>query len=151
MHDTGGKDHDLSSLRTDGTSGVRVIFLQTKTQLNVHETKCLNLQASEIGSTVATSETAVAAAARADAAEIALSEALESVEELEARCARAQARELQAGRQAATRVEELKRELEEVTENGPKVSSTARVCVFSSQQQHIEVPIADKIHGEPKV
>lgn len=65
-----------------------------------------------------------AAESRAAAAETALSEALEAVEELETRCASAQAREAEVGREASARVDELVQELQEATENGPKVATT---------------------------
>lgn len=73
--------------------------------------------------TVAATAAAAAAESRAAAAETALSEALEAVEELEARCASAQAREVEAGREASARVDELAQELQEATENGPKVAT----------------------------
>lgn len=64
-----------------------------------------------------------AAEARAAAAEAALSKALEAVEELESRCAQAQAREREVERKSAAQMEVLKREWEEATSNGPKASS----------------------------
>ena len=67
-----------------------------------------------------------AAAARAARAETALSEALEAVEDLEARCASAQARELEAKRGAQARIDELIGQLEEADGNGAKVSNGRR-------------------------
>lgn len=63
-----------------------------------------------------------AAEARAAASEAALSEALTAVEELESRCAQAQARELEIERESAAQIEALKRKWEEATSNGPKAS-----------------------------
>lgn len=59
-------------------------------------------------------------------AQKALSEALEAVEHLEARCASAQARELQVTHEAAVRIRELVRELEEANSNGAKVNRRCR-------------------------
>eukprot|EP00903_Cladosiphon_okamuranus_P011234 g10598.t1 len=73
----------------------------------------------------ATATAAAAAAARAAKAETALSEALEAVEELEARCAAAQARESEAVRQADARVEELVRERDEANGQGAKAALRA--------------------------
>lgn len=50
-----------------------------------------------------------------------MSEALEAVEDLKARCASAQARELQVTHEAAVRIRELVRQLDEANDNGPKV------------------------------
>lgn len=66
--------------------------------------------------------TATTAAARAMATEVNLSQALKAVAELKARCALAQARQSQVERESTVRVDKLKRELEEATENGPKAS-----------------------------
>lgn len=73
------------------------------------------------GAGAAAATATAVAVAKATAAEAALSDALSAVKELEARCAQAQARQLEAVRQASSRVDELTRELEEANENGPKV------------------------------
>lgn len=76
-----------------------------------------------IAESAATTAAATAAAVRRAAhAEAALATALEEAEELESRCALAQARESEAKREANERVNELARELEEANDHGPQVT-----------------------------
>ncbi|CAM9928424.1 unnamed protein product [Scytosiphon promiscuus] len=67
-------------------------------------------------------ENATAESGEANDAEKALLAALEMVADLETRCATAQARESQVAHEAAARVGELVRELEEANNNGSKAS-----------------------------
>lgn len=64
-----------------------------------------------------------AAEARATKTEAALNEALEAVEELEARCASAQARQREIERELGATIEAMGGKLEEANSNGPKASS----------------------------
>ncbi|CAM9932857.1 unnamed protein product [Ectocarpus sp. 6 AP-2014] len=73
----------------------------------------------------ATATATAAAVKRAANAEAALATALEEAEELEARCALAQARESEAKREANERVNELARELEEANDHGPQAALRA--------------------------
>ncbi|CAM9130957.1 unnamed protein product [Hapterophycus canaliculatus] len=64
-------------------------------------------------------------AATATDTERALSEALEAMEDLETRCASAQSRELEITHEAALRIRELVRELEEANDHGAKAALVA--------------------------
>ncbi|CAN0055769.1 unnamed protein product [Ectocarpus sp. 12 AP-2014] len=78
--------------------------------------------ATTAAATAAATATAVRRAANAEAA---LATALEEAEDLEARCALAQARESEAKREANERVNKLARELEEANDHGPQAALRA--------------------------